>query len=70
MSALGHVRTALCRIIRRDACDPPSAEPATDEDVAQDMERAEMGTCLPAEHHLQQMACVVREPVDAGIAGL
>src|SRR5262249_26232600 len=45
-------------------------EAASDEHKAQNMERSRMRVGLPAEHHLQKMAGVVREPVDIWIAAL
>jgi hypothetical protein len=42
-------------------------EPADDETEAQEMERPEMGVGLPAEQHFQQVAGIVREPVDIRI---
>ncbi len=40
-------------------------EPATDQDEAQHVERTEVRIGPPAEHHLEQMAGVVAEPIDA-----
>src|SRR5574341_513929 len=45
-------------------------ETAADEHNAQDMKRAEMRVGTPAEENFQEMAGVVREPVNAGVATL
>src|SRR5262249_42795353 len=45
-------------------------EAAPDENKAENVEGSRMRVRLPAEHHLQKMARVVREPVDIWIAAL
>jgi hypothetical protein len=45
-------------------------EPAADQQEAEEMERPEMRIGTPAEHHLEQMARIVGEPIDVRVAAL
>src|SRR3974377_667050 len=58
------------RVIEHLPCRRDQNETSADESKADEVERTEVRLRLPTEHHFQQVARVVREPVDTRVSAL